>query len=492
MSSFAARPVQDTMPAAEREMSRIVLAFLIATAGCYSSYQVAADGEWEVRDRADVPDAPDDSRRDEADGGAADSDTDVHADAWDTPDDDDDDHDYDHAGGDADADVVVEECPASLPTDGPVRLNLRWRRLAATDWTDPGSAALTVSSSVVLAAFPRPASPGGEPRLVRLSADSGEPLLDGPPLILEYASATALALDGQLFVGVVAMPDGPPNLGLRRARLESSGTISGEVATRGIVLSGATVVVDLRARADASWLYVATRGSRGAAWMLNAVTLPHSMSAEDAWLLYEDPSEPGAAFVAWEEGDEGDGVADTVAWTQPDGVEVRTATGTNLAAWTLPARSKFVPIAAVPVGEDNEPYMFAGRSDDAAVGIRMWIEVRRAFDLAFVSGTYLEHLESLVRRPEPRALERVGSQLLLAWAAERSLGGGEAVASCLYLTPLDASGAPAGGTMRIDPGTAEAHLPGIEHVRLVVGPDGIYLLWRQDPELWVARVDSSS
>jgi hypothetical protein len=486
MSSFAGRPAQDTMPAAEREMSRIVLALMVASAGCYSSYQVSADGDWEVRDHVEAPDARDDAGghddadgRDDADG---DAEADLSAEAEAEAD----------ADADGDAEVFVEECPDSLPTDGPVRLNLRWRRLAATDWTDDGSAALGEASNVILAAFPRPSSPTGEPRLVRLAADSGEPLLDGPPLIPEYAAATALALTDQLLVGAVAMPDGPPNLGLRRARLESSGTISGDVATRGIVLSGATVVVDLRARADASWLYAATRGSRGAAWMLNAVTLPHSMSAEDAWPLYEDPSEPGAAFVAWEEGDEGDGVADTVAWTQPDGVEVRTATGTNLAAWTLPARSKFVPIAAVPVGEDNEPYMIAGRSDDAAVGIRMWVEVRRSSDLGFVSGTYLEHLESLVRRPEPRALERVGSQLVLAWAAERSLGDGEPVASCLYVTPLDATGAPAGGTMRIDPGVADAHLPGIEHVRLVVGPDGIYLLWRQDPELWVARVDSSS
>ena len=122
----------------------------------------------------------------------------------------------------------------------------------------------------------------------------------------------------------------------------------------------------------------------------------------------------------------------------------------------------------------------------------MWIEARNNMDLGFHSGAYLDHLESLVRRPEPRALERVGEQLVLAWAAQRSLGGGEPVASCLYLTPLDASGEPNGGTLRVDPGIGEAHLPGIEHVRLVVGPDGIFLLWRQDPELWVARVDGSS
>jgi hypothetical protein len=472
------------MPVAEQEMSRIVLAFAIAAAGCYSSYQVSADGDWEVRDRAEAPDARDDAGgHDDADGDAeADLPAEAEAEAGADAD----------ADGDGDADVLVEECPASLPTDGPVRLNLRWRRLAATDWTDDGSAALGEASNVILAAFPRPSSPTGEPRLVRLAADSGEPLLDGPPLIPEYAFGTALALDGQQLVGAVDMSEPTMDLNLLFARLESSGTISGEVVTRPIVLDGVPVI-DLRARTDASWIYLTTKGYNGAGWVLDATTFPHSMRFAETRRLYEGSGESGAAFVAWDDGDDGDGVADTVAWTDPDGVELFTADGTSLAAWTLPTRSPFLAVAAGPApGPSSRPYVFAGRSDDASVGIRMWIEVRRSSDLAFVSGTYLEHLESLVRRPEPRALARVGEQLVLAWAAERTFGGSEPVASCLYLTPLAASGAPAGGTMRVDPGVADAHLPGIEHVRLVVGPDGIYLLWRQDPELWVARVDSSS
>jgi hypothetical protein len=66
------------------------------------------------------------------------------------------------------------------------------------------------------------------------------------------------------------------------------------------------------------------------------------------------------------------------------------------------------------------------------------------------------------------------------------------VPSCLYVTLYDRALTTLGATQRIDPGVAESHLPGLEHVRVVAGADGFYVLWRQAPELWVARFRSSS
>jgi len=123
--------------------------------------------------------------------------------------------------------------------------------------------------------------------------------------------------------------------------------------------------------------------------------------------------------------------------------------------------------------------------------VGMWIEARDPYTLELISGTYLDDLETQVAHPEPRALGPMGESIAFAWAAQRDMGDGPTT-SCLYLTPLDALGATIGTSIRIDPGVAEARRPGIEHIRLVVGTDDLYLLWRQDSELWVARVDWSS
>jgi len=219
------------------------------------------------------------------------------------------------------------------------------------------------------------------------------------------------------------------------------------------------------------------------------VTLPLAAGMTRVHRMYEDAAARGEGFVAWGQGDRG---TDGVVWTQPVRVELRTSADADLAGLDLRARSEFVPVAASPeTGPGVHDWLIAGRSETATFGVRMWIEQRAQGDLAPVWGMYLD-LESRVDHPEPRALERVGDQLVLAWAAYRNFGGSAPVPSCLYLTPLDGTGAPSGTTIRVDPGVGSAHLPGIEHVRVVAGTDGLYLLWRQDPELWVARIDWSS
>jgi hypothetical protein len=388
---------------------------------------------------------------------------------------------------DAEADLpeaAVEQCPDSLPTEGLVRLPLRWRRLASSGWTAPGSAALAVVDGVVLAAVPRaPTTPGAAPLLLRLAGDSGTPLLDGPAELADLGAATAVAaarsVDGAApFVAGAGLAPDTGLVVIRAARLESSGATHDPLA--GETGLEATETADLRAAADAERLFVVHEGAGPAGWALDAVTIGRESGALDSWRLYDADADSGEGFVAV------DPTAGTVLWTQPEALDLRTSSGSNLARQELRPASPFVP-AAMMVGLDlTTRYVLAGRSArEGRDGV--WIDLRATRTLAEAGSADLPELEPLVDRPEPRALEPAGARLVLAWAARRTFGT-DAVPSCLYLTPLDAGGAPTGTTMRVDPGDAEARPAGIEHVRVVVDGESIYVLWRQDPDLWLARL----
>jgi hypothetical protein len=400
-------------------------------------------------------------------------------------------------GAQADVDAApVEQCPESIPMGGPGRLAVVWRRMAADDWGGYYPPALAMTGGVVLAVKPMedPATRSlGPPALVRLSAADGSPLTDGPTHLDDIAPTWAVGTAGpsdDSWLAALADAGGADRFELWRSRLTSSG------ATLDLVeqpAPGLEVrrILNLQAAHDRANLYVVVSGTGSSGMQAQAIVAPLSTGILTIWPLSEGWSDDGAGFVAWAEGDRGDGIADTVAWTSPAQVVLTSATGDNLATWDLPTPSPYLPVAAAPMPSPGElRYVFAGRSDDVPVGSRMWTEIRDGRDLHHISGVVLDDLETLVDHPEPRALERSGDGFVLAWAARRVLDGAPR-ASCLYLTGLDAAGSPTGTTIRVDPG-GEAILPGIDQVRLVEAPEGTFVSWQHGAELWVARVEWSS
>ena len=384
----------------------------------------------------------------------------------------------------AEADATVERCPDTLPTDGPVRLNLRWRRAAANDWNDLGSAALAVDGGVVLAAIPRAPAGVGTPKLVRLSATNGSPSLDGPAELVEFDGATALA----------AVADGPEHTllagaigpgaadAILRARLLSSGVLR-ELVSHDVDVERA-MVTTLRAAQDGEWIHLAAAGLASMEWALYAVSIPLGSGPGAANRLHDGAALGAESLVALAPGD--DPPIGRIAWTAPLRISVGGPGGAEIVGQFLPTGSTLVPVATAQVG-----FLLAGRTEDPEVGIGMWVVRRGSYDLGLLAESRFTELEEQVDRPAPQALEPAGELFVLVWAADRDIGRGP-VPSCLYLTPVDGDGRPAGTTLRIDPGSAEARASGVSDVRLVTAPEGLYLLLRQGADLWLARVDSAT
>ncbi|MBI5489285.1 MAG: hypothetical protein HY905_18265 [Deltaproteobacteria bacterium] len=446
------------------------VAVLASLCGCYMSYKDDIDGRAETGD-GDAADARDDGR--------AESETIVEA------------------VGDADsgedfvpeADATVWTCPDTLPGDGPVHPALRWRRIAADEWNDLGSAALAVDGGVVLAAIPRSPAGGAAPRLVRLSATDGSPLLDGPEELPELGEATALAAvaDGPEPALLLAATGPGATDSILHARLLSSGAVR-EVSPHEVNLEDLSVM-DLRAAQDRDHAFVTAGGYGSWRWALRAVTVPLAGGPADSWTMEERPRAGSGAFVAWCPADP---PAVDVAWASPLRIDLRSPEGGSLAGHFLPSGSMFVPVAAAADPATGScDYLLAGRGDDEVVGLGMWVVRRTRFDLGLAAEHWFVDFESQVDQPNPRALEPAGALFVLAWTARRDFGEGP-VPSCLYLTPVDRDGHAAGTTIRIDPGEAAARASGVGHVRLVVGADGVFVLWREAADLLLARMDLSS
>ncbi|MBI5488437.1 MAG: hypothetical protein HY905_13980 [Deltaproteobacteria bacterium] len=451
-----------------------VLLPALASFACYASYQNLAEGGGGPADDAA---APEDAWRDDAGGPDAEARDDIVDDA----------HDSVVDGGDA----AVELCPATLSTPGAVSLRVAWRRNVSSDWTEPGSAALAIVDNVVLVIVPQP--DGLSPMVLRLAADSGAVLDDAPPrLDATFDSVTALAAtttSGGTHALVAARGTAADGTADLVAGTPTAGGAVRDVFVRPVVLDGVTVR-DLQL-AVGPRTYAATGGyAAPSGWMLHAVTLDASDEPGEPTIVRvfrpASPA-PAAGFVAWGAGGPaGDGA---VLWSQPDALELREVDDSPRAAVPLDPSEPFAPIAAEPSDLVFEPdFLRAG--SDSADGATLWVEHRAGTDLGCAASSTLADWVAALDRPEPRALERTGDrEYVLAWVARRSLGDGGPVPSCLYITPFEAASAPGGRTVRVDPGVAESHLPGIEQVRIATGAGAVYVLWRQPPEVWVVRLD---
>jgi hypothetical protein len=210
------------------------------------------------------------------------------------------------------------------------------------------------------------------------------------------------------------------------------------------------------------------------------------------WTLATGPEDAGEAFVAL--GPRWDEVVDAslpvVAWTFPDGIEVRRLDASAVASASFRARASRAPVTGLGNGDGTFDFLVAGRSESAAAGIGMWVERRAAADLSIVGGSdALAAWEGRVDRPEPQALERGVVGAVLAWSAQRTVEGSRRAPACLYVTPLDLSGAPAGATIRVDGGEPEDGTSEIDEVRMVVDGSAAWLLWRRGTTARIARVD---
>jgi hypothetical protein len=442
----------------------VVAVVALVSAGCYASYQIYADG------------APGTDAHDAADEGWADD-----------------------AGPDADADtddggeVVVAECPATLPTEGPVRLTLRWRRSTAGIWTAPGSAGFGVVGGVVLAAVPGGLGSGHGPALLRSTADSGAPLVDGPEDVAALPGSTAVGAVSLppaevLFVGTALLPPHDRGDFLYAVPVDSSGHGISTCELESI--SWPWTVTDVRAAAmpsPDSRLLVA-RTAEGTfpdgGW---GVDRGDSWCSAGDWAgsgpLRRDPTDSGEAFAAIGR--------ERIAWTYPEGMDslnVEEGLGFVTVLWR--ARTPSAPLAVVINADGTSDFVVAGRCDDPIVGVQLWTERRSGFDLSPVANADLAMLEPLVDRPEPQALEGDGRSLVLAWVARRDVAGSP-VPACLYATPLDDLGRSAGPSVRVDD-AGRAIGAGIDHVRMVVDGAAVYVLWKHDSDVWVARFDAAT
>jgi hypothetical protein len=383
------------------------------------------------------------------------------------------------------ADVPVEPCPETLTEDGPVHLEVLWRHRAPGVWTASGSAGIAVLEGVVLAIVPTMSTspPPGLPSDVWLDAETGATLEGRPDELLSGVTAIAA---GSRAVGMrfIAADSGGPSRppGFTGLGVDPAG---GPTDSWGRVPpDGMTAITPeaLRAREEyPSWWAVVggtlASGERGliAVAMVNA-----SVSYFMAHDLWRSTAGRGEGFVL-------SGFTDEVVWTTPEKIVLWTAPSTEAHEFPLPAFSEFVPVTQPPEVSSSLHYIFAGRSDDSAVGVHMWVESRTPRTLDLISSSTFDDLEPLVDRPEPRDLASTTSHTTLAWAAHRELGHGR-VPSCLYVAPLGMYGEPMGSSVRVDSGVGEAGEVGIEHVRLAVDGDAFYLLWRHAPDLWVARI----
>ena len=461
------------------------LAGLLPAFGCWESYRIEATSDAPA-DRSDASDTRD---------GEAAADAETVADArpdWTV------DSGFDGWFDGGDHDPV---CPAALPTAGLGRLTLRWRRRLDPAWTTDGSPILAVRDGVVLVVLPAgpPGGPTGDRAVLeRLDPADGEHLPGSADDVYALrncsALASATATDGATWAVGAFGPN--PTIRFVTGRLTASGEL---VDGREVQVEPRTVwldesgVTELRAAAAGGRLYLAAEGTSTSpgrpSWLLHAALLPLDGTPADGWLLADAWSDQGDPFVAW--GGAG-GAVESVAWTQPSAIDLRTPTGSNLSAHRLPVPSPQYPIAAVQAA-DGYRYLTAGRSATAD-GELLWLEEREPSRLELVGASDLRVLEDVVSHPEPRALVATGNAAVLAWTARRDeIPARLPFPACLYLTPLASDGNPDGISLRLDPGAEFAPgPPGIEHVRIEVAPDGLFVLWRQEGAAWVARIEWSS
>jgi hypothetical protein len=176
-------------------------------------------------------------------------------------------------------------------------------------------------------------------------------------------------------------------------------------------------------------------------------------------------------------------VADELVLTDDAGVELRRA--------PLGWGAAYVPAAAARGDLVGSDFLIAGRGPATASGTVMRVERRGLEDLSLVSAHELAAYESRVDRPEPRDLAGDNGTLALAWVAGRRAGD-EARSLCLYLTPLDEDGAPAGSAVRLDEGPLPVDGMPVENVRVIVREGSFFVLWQRQPDMWLARVDHAS
>jgi hypothetical protein len=393
-----------------------------------------------------------------------------------------------------------EGCPATIAApEGPAPV-VRWVRRVESVWVDPGSAGLAAAQNTVVVGLPTGSWSGdGVPQPFRFfDGATGAELAD--PTEGEhhdwFAWCWAVAgtrIDRFVHFACLRWAGGVPVVegATFDPRDGESGGGGWLFATLGVDLRG---VLDLRSAPAGSipgpslQAFDVVRGTApsGApltfAWLEGETALP-------GWDLGEGaPGEPLRAWSApggWLSYEMRDDLE--IAVSTPTTLHLRTLAGREVAAVELRARSAWVPLVATDPAAGRSDFLLAGRSDEPAAGVGVWTELRRAGDLAPLAAADLGALDGSVVRPEPRDLTGADGRFHLVWATpgRRTAGAGDA---CLYVTPLDASGARAGGAVRInDPVPLDG--PPLEQLRTAHDAGSTYLLWRRGTDLWVARVD---
>jgi hypothetical protein len=387
--------------------------------------------------------------------------------------------------GDVD-DVPVSRCPEVLAGEGPVRFTVRWRHREPWAWASPGSAGVGVVAGVVFAA--QPSSPwvaGSEPFDVRLDAETGEPL----------ASDRRRAVTGARVVVVRSMVDQfeiaafPPGIGDRPGDpygvfVQPDGRTGGgwgyaaEPYGYEIVLpSAARIVAGPEGGANGTIEGQAIGGAWG-------------VDGGDLWLgdglfpLYRGPALAGDAFAAYSLTSAGR----RYLWTVDDQLVLTSGGYSEIRRVPLDWGAAYVPASPSRPGATDSDFLIAGRCLALVLGVGMRTEKRRVTDLAMVTAHHLDAYDFLVDWPEPRDLVGDAGLFALAWVAQR-LPEDPSKYSCLYATPLDEDGAPTGPAVRVDDAPTPSDEAPVEHVRVVLGDGSFFVLWRREPDMWLARVD---
>ena len=403
------------------------------------------------------------------------------------------------ADADADAPPPLPGCPDTLAGDGPVALVVRWRHQEPWGWASPGSGGVAVRNGVVVAA--QPSSPwveGSEPWGVWLDAETGTPMPYERDRLLRGMRAVDATVHGDEmeFAGVLP-PCGDTPADLEGVRALSDGTVDPSWGA-----SGAGIGLSI---AEASSLRIVATNPDDP-HSTEHLLLLHGRTADGGWRI-EGMSESMAASIDLHDAAEDDGEGFVavglyqeywiprsdvrILWTTPRALHLTNGLVETVASMALDAPSRFVPVAAIVPTARGSDYLLARRSDDLAAGVGLWIERRRADDLAVVSSHDLRAYETAVDRPEPRELQGRDDAFALAWVAGRRAPD-DRESLCLYATPLDTSGAMAGPAVRVDDAALDTVVPPVEHVRMFADHGAYYLLWRREPDLWLARVDAGT
>ncbi|MBI5501313.1 MAG: hypothetical protein HY907_13795 [Deltaproteobacteria bacterium] len=380
-------------------------------------------------------------------------------------------------------------CPELLDAEGPVRLVVRWRHMEPWAWASPGSAGFEVIDGVLMAA--QPSSPwvaGSEPFNVWVDAETGEALPYERDRAVAGASVVAVRSDGGEFEVIGFLPGfGDVPADPQGSSWDPTGRMSGAWGW-GVEATGLGIVSAERLR----WATSRSAGTRGFG-VIEGLALDGTWGVDGGSVgyrgavvaLYRGPDLPGEAFVAWSRTAAGE----RWLWTVADQLILTDESFAELRRIPLEWDAAFVPAAVVHPDAVGSDFLIAGRSLSFSAGIGMRVERRNPEDLSVLSAHHLESYEGLVEQPEPRDLAGdVAGNLALAWGAQRRASDSSR-ALCLYLTPLDEDGAPAGPAVRIDEGPVDVDGTPVENVRLIARDGSFFVLWQRQPDMWLARVD---